>query len=107
MVGCEENENIQVGIEYLSRPSYSSAEEYVSAMAAIVESNGYSCQTATVTGADETVGYYFYADFGDNAFSINCIFPINETEYINVWYGFTDEAYFEEVITSLESFSWS
>ena len=111
LLECYSNENIQIGIEYLERPNYASAEDYVSTMAGVVESNSALVELGEiVTDSDET-GYYFYADFGEIAdtmcLSMNCIFPITDTQYINIWYGFTEKAYYETAIGSLKTFHWA
>ncbi|MCD7740966.1 MAG: hypothetical protein LUI06_02010 [Ruminococcus sp.] len=103
--------SLQIGIEYLSRPTYSSAEEFVNAIAGGITNNGYTVQTGTLVGSGSDTGYYFYVDFSDsvdyNQYSLNCVYQINETEYINIWYGFTDEEYYAEAISSLKSFCFN
>lgn len=110
LLECYSNDNIQIGIEYLERPDYTSAEDFVSTMAGVVESNSALVESAEIiTDSDET-GYYFYADFGEIAdtmcLSMNCIFPITDTQYINIWYGFTEKTYYETAINSLKTFRW-
>lgn len=106
LLECEYNENIQIGIEYLERPTYSSPEEFIITLADILE-----CERGTITTQDDLVGYYFYINFGESIgeqqLSMNCVFPITETKYINIWYGFTDEKYYETAVASLESFKWN
>lgn len=106
LLECYKNDNIQIGIEYLERPAYSSAEEFITSIAEILE-----CETGTITAQDGAEGYYFYVDFsegiGTPSLSMNCVFTIDATHYINIWYGFTDEKYFETAVKSLESFKWN
>lgn len=106
LLECYANDNIQIGIEYLERPDYASAEEFIGAIADILE-----CERGTITAQDGATGYYFYINFGEDIgaqnLSMNCVFPIDNTHYINIWYGFTDEKYFEKAVNSLESFKWN
>lgn len=106
LLECYTNDNIQIGIEYLERPTYASAEEFIGAIADILE-----CERGTITAQDGATGYYFYINFGEDIgaqnLSMNCVFPIDNTHYINIWYGFTDEKYYETAIKSIESFKWN
>ncbi len=105
LLECYSNDNIQIGIEYLERPAYASAEEFITKIADILE-----CERGTITAQDGAVGYYFYIngeDIGAQNLSMNCVFPIDDTHYINIWYGFTDEKYYETAVKSLESFKWN
>lgn len=106
LLECYANDKIQIGIEYLERPTYASAEEFVGSIADILE-----CERGTITAQDGATGYYFYINFGedigDQNLSMNCVFPIDDTHYINIWYGFTDEKYYETAVKSLESFKWN
>ncbi|MBQ8928004.1 MAG: hypothetical protein IJ055_06995 [Oscillospiraceae bacterium] len=104
LLECEQNDSIQIGIEYIDRPYYDSPTDYMNELAGALDQNGYLSDTGVIREQPDTVGYYFYADFGDNANSVNCIFPLTDTQYINVWYGFTDPERFEDVRASLESF---
>jgi len=106
LLECYKNDNIQIGIEYLERPTYASAEEFINIIADTLE-----CERGKITAQDGTIGYYFYIDFGSDTgrrnLSMNCVFPIDNTHYINIWYGFTDEKYHETAVKSLESFKWN
>ncbi|MBQ8960221.1 MAG: hypothetical protein IJ071_03265 [Ruminococcus sp.] len=110
LLECEKNDQIQVGIEYLERPGYSSAAEMVDAICEILNSNETLYSRDSVTGADGSTGYCFVADFSegdDKAYSINCFYPLNATEYINIWYGFKDLSYLDKAMASLESFEFT
>lgn len=106
LLECYTNDNIQIGIEYLERPDYASAEEFITTIADILE-----CERGMIAGQNGTTGYYFYinfgADIGAQNLSMNCVFPIDDTHYINIWYGFTDKKYYETAVKSLESFKWN
>ncbi len=106
LLECYANDNIQIGIEYLERPTYASAEEFITKIADILE-----CEKGTITAQDGAAGHYFYINFGEDIgtknLSMNCVFPIDNTHYINIWYGFTDEKYYETAVKSLESFKWN
>ncbi len=106
LLECYGNDNIQIGIEYLERPTYASAEEFIGSIADILE-----CERGTITAQDSATGYYFYINFGEDIgaqnLSMNCVFQIDNTHYINIWYGFTDEKYYETAVKSLESFKWN
>lgn len=110
LLECKYNPNIQVGIEWLERPNYASAQNFVEEIAEILDESGYLISTGSLTASSGTVGYYFYSDFGytvsEHSYSISCIYPIDNTHYINVWYGFTNEIYYDNVINSYESFEW-
>lgn len=106
LLECYPNDNIRIGIEYLERPAYSSAEEYIATVTSALE-----CERGTITSKDGSAGAYFYinfgADIGEESHSMNCLFEIDNTHYINIWYGFTDIKYYETAIKSLESFNWN
>ena len=110
LLECYFNGNIQIGIEYLERPDYASAKGFASTMAGIAKSNGMLVKSGEIVTNSNETGYYFYADFGKYAdsirFSVNCIFPITDTQYINIWYGFAEKAHYETVINSLKTFRW-
>lgn len=110
LLECKSMCDIKIGIEYLERPSYSSAKEYVNEMSEIVKLNGFLDSTGEIVCSDGTVGYYFSANYGKiiegDKYSINCIFPLDSTRYINIWYGFVDSMYYEKAMSSLESFKF-
>lgn len=108
LLECYSNDNIQIGIEYLERPDYASAQEFVGIIADTLDD--YLISTGSVTAKDSTTGYYFYLvfdEYGDKgSYSMNCIYPIDNTHYINIWYGFTDKAYYDKAMASVESFEF-
>ncbi|MCR5717898.1 MAG: hypothetical protein K6F80_02550 [Oscillospiraceae bacterium] len=111
LLECEPNDNVRIGIEYLERPYYDSAKEFMSSIAKILDEQGALRQTGTLPLDTAREGYYCYSDFGDDneghSYSINCIIPLSDTQYINLWYGFKHESYEESVFTSLFSFHFT
>ncbi|MBQ8123399.1 MAG: hypothetical protein IJ170_08845 [Ruminococcus sp.] len=110
LLECEKNDQIQVGIEYLERPGYSNTVEMVDAICETLDSQETLYQMGNVTGADGSTGYYFVVDFSegdDKAYSINCFYPLNDTECINIWYGFKDLELLDKAMASLESFEFT
>ena len=110
LMECEHNDNIQIGIEYLERPYYDSAKDFVNTLAAGLDSNGYLQDTGTITESGGVTGYYLYSDFGEEGDcngSVNCIFPMSDTQYINIWYGFRDTDRLSVVMDSLHSFQFT
>jgi hypothetical protein len=108
LLECEYNENIQIGIEYLERPFYDSCKDFMNDMAGQIDQQGYLKDTGTIKEASGRTCYYWYADFSDpgatvGSHSINCIVPLSDTQYINIWYGFTDASYLDTVMDSLHS----
>lgn len=105
-----EKGDLNIGVEYLLRPDSASAEEYLNVLADRAAANGRMIERGVINAGRGTKGYYFYADLGDTsigeALSVNCMYEYSPHEYINFWYGFTDETEFSKVKTSLESFTF-
>ena len=112
LLECDYNENIQIGIEYLERPFYDSAKDFTNDMAKQIDQNGFLQKTGTIVEPSGRTCYYWYADFSDGgdtigSLSMNCIVPLSDTQYINIWYGFTSEKYFDVAMQSLQSFHFT
>ena len=107
LLECDKNDTIQIGIEYLERPYSDSVKAFANDIAKSLDKQGYLQEAGTITEAGGRTGYYCYSDFGDgsdHAYSINCFFPLSDTQYINIWYGFKDVTYLEKAMDSLHSF---
>lgn len=104
------NGTLKLGAEYLLRPNSSSVKDYLNALADTAAQNGDIKARGELTTKYGEKGYYFFVDFGDTAmgraYSVNCMYEYKPSEYINFWYGFTDESTFEDVKASLESFGF-
>lgn len=104
LLECKKNNTMQIGIEYLERPDYASAVAFMDELAGGLHENGYLQNTGKITSNSITTGYYFYAKFDEQSYSISCVYPMSATNYINIWYGFQDESYYQQAMQSLESF---
>ena len=106
LLECEQNDSIQVGIEYLERPYYDSAKAFANSIAKALDEQEALFDSGTLVHDSATKGYYVCSQFDDTAYSVNAFFAMTDTQYINVWYGFTDKAYLEDVMDSLRSFTF-
>ena len=110
LLECEQNDVIQIGIEYLERPGYAGVKDFASSIHDIILQNAASSELREIPAAGGEAGQCIISDFSeegvDNAYSINCFFPVDDTSYINIWFGCTDEEYIQKALDSLATFTW-
>lgn len=106
LLESKKNSTMQIGIEYLERPEYVSVIAFMDTLAGIMDKNGYLQETGKIE-SELTTGYYFYAKYDEENYSISCAYPIKDTNYIYIYYVFRNENDYQKAMQSLESFSFS
>ena len=99
--------NVEMNIDLIDYPACASAESYIREISEAVSQWGQEVSVGSFGCSDgQTAWYYTYAadpQYGQHL-GVQCAYPITDTQYIKVAFGYDDEAWEEIALTSLRTF---